>query len=102
MKIEIETAINGYIITIPPDGEDGIERKIVIQESEDSTSNNDSKIEFEAFSKLVGQLQDIFCIHNSKHNKIGYLQGLCSENERWKLYEQMEKSLENPKNDLGD
>ena len=32
MKIEIETATNGYIITIPPKYEDSIEKKIVIQE----------------------------------------------------------------------
>ena len=34
MKIEIETATNGYIITIPPEYEDSIEKKIVIQEPE--------------------------------------------------------------------
>ena len=34
MKIEIEIATNGYIITIPPEYEDSIEKKIVIQEPE--------------------------------------------------------------------
>ena len=102
MKIEIETAVNGYIITIPPNCEDSVERKIVIQENDDDVHFSDSKREFESFSKLVGQLQDIFYVHNSKHNTIGYLQGLCSESMRWEFKEQMDKSLENPKNDCGD
>ena len=42
MKIEIETATNGYIITIPPEYEDSIEKKIVIQEPE--YNHNDTKL----------------------------------------------------------
>ena len=102
MKIEIEIADNGYIITMPPDHEDSAERKIVIQENDDDVHFNDSMREFEAFSKLVGQLQEIFGVYNSKHNTIGYLQGLCSEDMRWEFKTQMDKSLENPKNYCGD
>ena len=43
MKIEIEKATNGYIITIPAEYEDSIERKIVIQELE--YDHNDGKKE---------------------------------------------------------
>ena len=48
MKIEIETATNGYIITIQPEYEDSIERKIVIQELE-YDHNDGKKEEFEFF-----------------------------------------------------
>lgn len=52
MKIEIETATNGYIITIPPEYEDSIEKKIVIQEPE--YNHRDTKQEeFECFRDLV-------------------------------------------------
>ena len=52
MKIEIETATNGYIITIPAEYEDSIEKKIVIQELE--YDHNDGKKEkFECFRDLV-------------------------------------------------
>lgn len=101
MKIEIETATNGYIITIPPEYEDSIEKKIVIQEPE--YSHNDTKQEeFECFRDLVSNLQEIFGVNNSKHNTIGYINDICSEHMRWEFKQQMKQSLENPKNDLGD
>ena len=82
MKIQIESASNGYIITIPPEDDDGIDRKIVIQENE---SEDESLEEFGVFDSLVSQLQDIFGVYNSKHNKIGYVSGLCSEHIRWEI-----------------
>lgn len=101
MKIEIETATNGYIITIPPEYEDSIEKKIVIQEPE--YSHNDTKREeFECFRDLVSNLQEIFGVNNSKHNTIGYINDIYSEHMRWEFKQQMKQSLENPKNDLGD
>ena len=103
MKIEIETANNGYIITIPPDNDEEIEKKIVIQDDSDDEQNfNDSKIEFKSFTNLVENLQEILGINNSKHNTIGYVNGICSEHIRWDIYEQMEESLKSPKNDNGD
>ena len=60
MKIEIETATNGYIITIPAEYEDSIEKKIVIQELE-YDHNDGKKEEFECFPdfiKWVTQVQD--------------------------------------------
>ena len=101
MKIEIETATNGYIITIPAEYEDSIEKKIVIQELE-YDHNDGKKEEFECFRDLVSNLQEIFGVNNSKHNTIGYINDICSENKRWKFQQQMKQSLENPKNDLGD
>lgn len=101
MKIEIETATNGYIITIPPEYEDSIEKKIVIQEPE--YNHNDTKREeFECFRDLVSNLQEIFGVNNSKHNTIEYINDICSEHMRWEFQQQMKQSLENPKNDLGD
>ena len=101
MKIAIETATNGYIITIPPEYEDSIEKKIVIQEPE--YSHNDTKREeFECFRDLVSNLQEIFGVNNSKHNTIGYINDIYSEHMRWEFKQQMKQSLENPKNDLGD
>ena len=64
MKIEIETATNGYIITIPPEYEDSIEKKIVIQEPE-YNHNYTKREEFECFRNLVSNLQEIFGINNS-------------------------------------
>jgi hypothetical protein len=101
MKIEIERVTNGYIITIPPECEDSLEKKIVIQEHE-SNLEDDHKDQFLCFSELVSTLQDIFGVHSSKHKKIGYINGICSEHLRWDLLQQMEASLENPKNDNGD
>ena len=101
MKIEIETAINGYIITIPPEYEDSIAKKIVIQESE-CNYHDTKQEEFECFRELVSNLQEIFGVNNSKHNTIGYINDICSEHMRWEFQQQMEQSLENPKNDLGD
>ncbi len=102
MKIEIETACNGYIITIPKE-DDGIEQKIVIQKNEENEENfNESQAEFETFTNLVDQLQEILGVYNSKHNTVGYVNGLCSENIRWDIHEEMKKSLKNPKNDNGD
>ena len=101
MKIEIESVSNGYIVTIPPEYEDSVERKIVIQEAE--YHNHDThQEEFECFRQLVAQLQDIFGINNSKHNTIGYINDICSEHMRWEFQHQMKQSLEHPKNDLGD
>ena len=34
MKLEIEKASNGYIITLPAENEEHIEQKIVVQEKE--------------------------------------------------------------------
>ena len=101
MKIEIETATNGYIITIPPEYEDSVEKKIVIQELE-YDHNNGKKEEFECFRNLVSNLQEIFGVNNSKHNTIGYINDICSEDKRCEFQQQMKQSLENPKNDLGD
>ena len=101
MKIEIEKVANGYIITIPPEYEDSIEKKIVIQEPE--YDHRDSKNEeFECFRNLVSNLQEILGIYNSKHNTIGYINDICSEDMRCEFHQQMKQSLENPKNDLGD
>jgi len=47
-------------------------------------------------------LEELFGVSNTKHNEIGYINGLCSEDKRWEVIEIMEKSLSNPKNDLGD
>ena len=103
MKIEIESVCNGYVITIPPVDDENFEKKIVIQNNEDDEQDfNESKTEFETFSNLVEQLQEILGICNSKHNTIGYVNGLCSENLRWDIYEDMKKSLQNPKSDTGD
>ncbi len=100
MKIEIESVTNGYIITIPPEY-DNIEKKIVIQEREEDFSAT-QKEELLCFSELVSNLQDIFGANNSKHNTIGYISAICSEHKRWDFLQEMEKSLENPKNDCGD
>ena len=105
MKIEIETACNGYIITMPPEYEDSIEKKIVVQDDDDDDSyanSNELQADFKTFSNLVEQLQEIFGIHNSKHNAIGYINGLCSENIRCDTMDNMIESLKNPKNDTGD
>ncbi len=59
-------------------------------------------IAFQTFSELTNTLQEVFEIYNSKHNKIGYINGLCSEDKRWNIKRTMEESLKNPKNDLGD
>lgn len=77
MKLEIEAVSNGYVITIP-------------------------KNEFEAFTELINHLADFFGVQNSKHNTIGYINGLCSEYERYDIIKVMEKSLKDPRNDLGD
>ena len=103
MKIEIEKVDNGYIIVIPKNEYEGndVQRKIVIQEKEDDLESTNI-LEFQAFNDLVEQLQEIFYVSNSKHNEIGYITGLCSEYERWDIQETMQKSLLNPKNNLGD
>jgi len=101
MKLEIEAVSNGYVITIPSSEYNELERKFVVEEKEDDLAHN-NKNEFMAFHQLVLQLEDFFGVNNSKHNKIGYVSGICSEYIRWELLETMEKSLNNPKNDLGD
>ena len=101
MKLEIESVRNGYVITIPASDYDEVERKFVVEERDDSFED-DNIDEFKAFHELVLHLQEFFGVMNSKHNKIGYVNGLCSEHMRWEIYEIIEKSLENPKNDLGD
>ena len=101
MKLEIEKASNGYIITLPAENEEHIEQKIVVQEKEYNLHDS-TKEEFECFRNLVSNLQEIFGVNNSKHNTIGYINDICSENKRWKFQQQMKQSLENPKNDLGD
>ena len=101
MKLEIESVSNGYVITVPKSEYDEIEKKFVVEERDDSLTD-DNIDEFKAFHELVLQLQDFFGVMNSKHNKIGYVSGVCSEHMRWDIYETMEKSLKNPKNDLGD
>ena len=82
-------------------GEINFKRKFVIQENEDDFEETNI-YEFQAFSALVEQLQDVFYVNNSKHNKIGYITGLCSEDKRWDYLELMKESLKNPKNDNGD
>ena len=103
MNIEIEKVENGYIIILPKNefNEAIYEKKIVVQE-EDTESKEESTIEFQTFSALVDTLQEVFGIENTKHNKIGYINGLCSEDKRWEINEEMQESLKNPKNDLGD
>jgi len=101
MKLEIESVSNGYVITVPKSEYDEVERKFVVEERDDDLSDNNID-EFKAFHELVLQLEDFFGVTNSKHNKIGYVSGVCSEHMRWEILETMEKSLENPKNDLGD
>jgi hypothetical protein len=98
MKLEIEAANNGYIITVPVSEYTEVEKKYVIEEKDE----NDKRGEFEAFTKLVDNLSELFGVHNSKHNTIGHINGVCSEYERYDIIEVMEKSLENPKNDTGD
>ena len=101
MKLEIEAVSNGYVITVPMSEYSEMERKFVVEERDDNSE--DSRIdEFKAFHELVLQLEEFFGVTNSKHNKIGYVSGVCSEHMRWEILETMEKSLENPKNDLGD
>jgi len=101
MRLEIESVSNGYIITIPKDEYNEIETKYVVEEHDDDLAD-DNKDRLEAFSMLVMQLQEFFGVTNSKHNKFGYINGLCSEDKRWEITEMMERSQENPKNDLGD
>ncbi len=101
MKIEIESVTNGYIITIPTECEDGIEKKIVLQEQENVFDDN-RKEEFICFSELVAHLQDLFGVNSSKHYTIGYVNGVCSEHLRWNFLQEMEKSLDNPKNSYDD
>ena len=101
MKLEIESVSNGYIITIPESEYSEVERKFVVEEKDDDVSD-DKRNEFQAFSELIDHLADLFGVQNSKHNTIGYINGLCSEYERYDIMEVMEKSLEHPKNDLGD
>ncbi len=101
MKLEIESVSNGYVITVPKDDYNEVEKKYVIEEKDDDYADNDLDA-FQAFHELVLQLEDFFGVTNSKHNKIGYVSGVCSEHMRWEILETMEKSLENPKNDSGD
>jgi len=101
MKLEIESVNNGYIITIPADDDVEVERKFVVEEKEDSV-RDDTRNEFQAFIDLTEVLAEYFGVYNTKHNSIGYIYGLCSEYERYEIMQVMEKSLENPKNDLGD
>ena len=101
MKLEIESVSNGYVITVPKSEYDEIERKFVVEEKDNSLAD-DNIDEFKAFHELVLHLEEFFGVINSKHNKIGYVSGVCSEHMRWEILETMEKSLENPKNDLGD
>ncbi len=100
MKLEIESVGNGYIITIPESEYNEVERKFVIEEK-DEDFTDDCRNEFQAFSDLIDHLADFFGIQNSKHNTIGYINGLCSEYERYEIMEVMGKSLENTKNNLG-
>ncbi len=102
MKIELEKANNGYIITIPPTYTDEVVRKYVVEEKEDDINDIDELNTYVAFANLVSTLQDIFEINNSKHNKVGFLCGICSEDKRWEFDNEMKKSLLNPKNDNGD
>lgn len=103
MNIEIEKVSNGYIVVLPKNefNEAIYDEKIVVQ-NEESETKDDTTIEFQTFSELVDTLQEVFGIENTKHNKIGYINGLCSEDKRWDIKRTMEESLKNPKNDLGD
>jgi len=101
MKLEIEAVSNGYVITVPKGDYSEVERKYVVQEKEDRHTDNNLD-SFQAFHELVLQLQDFFDVNNSKHNTVGYVSGVCSESIRWEILDTMEKSLNNPKNDLGD
>jgi len=97
LRVEIEKVENGYIIILPTNGYDEVpyQKKIVIQEKEDDREETNI-LEFKAFN------DEILYVNNSKHNKIGYITGICSESERWNIHEMMKQSLKNPKNDLGD
>lgn len=55
MKLQIESASNDYIITIPVSEYSEVERKYVIEEKEDDFAD-DNKDEFQAFSDLVSML----------------------------------------------
>ncbi|MDQ7060851.1 MAG: hypothetical protein Q9M43_06805 [Sulfurimonas sp.] len=103
MNIEIEKVSNGYIVVLAKNGfnEAIYDEKILVQ-NEESETQDDATIEFQTFSELVDTLQEVFGIENTKHNKIGYINGLCSEDKRWDIKRTMEESLKNPKNDLGD
>jgi len=101
MKLEIEMVSNGYVVTLPAGEYSEVERKYVVEEKVDASSN-DTKNKFQAFSDLVLLLGELFGVQNSKHNKIGFINGLCSEDQRWEIIEIMEKSLDQSKNDLGD
>jgi hypothetical protein len=103
MKIEIEKVHNGYVVVLPKDeyNEVAVRRKFVVQD-EVNDSKDESVIAFQTFSELVNTLQEVFEVYNSKHNIIGYINGLCSEEKRWDIGEVMKESLKNPKNDLGD
>ena len=101
MKLDIESVNNGYIITIPAGEECEVERKFVIEEKDDEFKV-ENKNEFQAFVNLVDYLAEYFGVHNTKHNTVGYITGLCSEYERFNIMEVMEKSLENPRSDTGD
>lgn len=101
MKLQIEKVYNGYIIT-SIDEVSEFNKTLVIQEDIHDYTESNAEIELVAFSKLVDTLQDEFTIHNSKHNKIAFINGVCSCDKRWDIKEQMESSLKTPKNDYGD
>lgn len=74
MKLQIESASNGYIITIPVSEYSEVERQYVIEEKEDDFADDNKD-----------ELQELFGVINSKHNKVGFVQGLCSEDQRWDI-----------------
>ena len=93
--LALEKVSNGYIVTIPPEDSDSIEVKVVVQENE---GMEEKASEMSSFSSLVSFLQDYFGVYNSKHNQVGYVQGLCSERIRGRLVDIMEKSVVGKKN----
>ena len=101
MKLQIEKVYNGYIITSIDEASECNKTMVVQEDIHDYTESN-AELDLVTFNKLVDILQDEFAVYNSKHNKIAFINGVCSCDKRWDIKEQMESSLKTPKNDYGD
>ena len=105
MKIEIESAENGYIVTTHTRNYDLHDKPYSLDSTfviECTDTDNESLDEQQTFHQLTQLVQDLFGVYNSKHNLTGFVSGVCSEHIRYDLTEQMKESLTNPQNDLGD
>lgn len=67
--VNIESVMNGYVVTIPKEEEDWIERKVVIayREEEDTMHHP------EAFKELVESLRDYFWCYYNKHKEKNFV-----------------------------